>query len=157
MEQQNQNAESPLFGLTIDPVIKSHLAETARWSKFLSIIGFICCALMVLGGIVLVSSFGALQRTYGMNETGVSLSALGPGIAVLYICIAILYFFPCLFLLRFSNKMKSALTTENQAELAISFQNLKILFRYVGILTIIVLSLYILFFLFGGLGLMLGR
>lgn len=154
MEQQN--VDSPLFGLTIDPVIKSHLSETARWGKFLAIIGFICCALIVLGGIVVVSSLGTLQRTYGMNE-GVSLSAFGPGIVVLYICIAILYFFPCLFLLRFSNKMKSALIADNQAELAGSFQNLKALFRYVGILTIIVLSIYVLFILFGGLGLLLGR
>jgi hypothetical protein len=155
MEQQN--VESPLFGLTIDPLIKSHLYETARWGKFLAIIGFICCAFIVLGGIVFVSSLGTFQRTYGMNEGGVALSAFGPGIVILYICIAILYFFPCLFLLRFSNKMKSALVADNQAELTGSFQNLKVLFRYVGILTIIVLSIYILVILFGGLGLLLGR
>jgi hypothetical protein len=156
MEQQNQNSESPLFGLTIDPMIKSHLSETARWGKFLAIVGFICCVLIVIGGIYFVTSFGAIERAYGLNE-GVSLTGMGPGIAVLYICIAILYFFPCLFLLRFSNKMKSALVADNQADLTVSFQNLKVLFRYVGILTIIVMSIYVLALLFGGLGMMMAR
>lgn len=30
--EENQN--KPLFSLSIDPVIKSHLSETARWGKF---------------------------------------------------------------------------------------------------------------------------
>ncbi|HMG66365.1 MAG TPA: DUF5362 family protein [Chitinophagaceae bacterium] len=156
MEQQNQNQESPLFGLTIDPVIKSHLSETARWGKFLSIIGFICCFLIVIGGIFLVTAFNSVDRNYGFSENA-ALSNMGPAIAVVYIIIAVLYFFPCLFLLRFSNKMKTALAADNQEELAVSFQNLKVLFRYVGILTIIVLSIYLLAFVFGGLGMLMSR
>ena len=156
MEQQPQNQESPLFGLTIDPMIKSHLSETARWGKFLAIIGFICCALIVMLGIYFVTAAGTIERTYRINE-GPSLSSLGPALAVMYILIAILYFFPCLFLLRFSNKMKMALAAENQADLTVSFQNLKVLFRYVGILTIIVLAIYLLALVFGGLGMMISR
>ncbi len=157
MEQQNQNQESPLFGLSIDPIIKSHLMETARWGKFLSIVGFIVCALIVIAGIFVVSTFGTIERKYTTYD-GPSLgTSFGPSIIVMYIIIAILYFFPCLFLLRFSNKMKTALVADNQAELSVSFQNLKVLFRYVGILTIIVLAIYVLALLFGGLGMMLGR
>jgi hypothetical protein len=156
MEPQNQTQESPLFGLSIDPLVKSHLSETARWGKFLSIIGFICCALIVILGIYFVTAFSSMERTYGLNE-GPSLSAFGPMLAVVYILFALLYFFPCLFLLRFSNKMKTALAADNQEDLTVSFQNLKVLFRYIGILTIIVLSIYLLFFLFGGLGMLLGR
>jgi hypothetical protein len=157
MEQQNQSPESPLFGLSVDPTIKSHLAETARWGKFLSIVGFICCALIVIVGIYFITAIGTVERTYGFGEGGPPLSSLGPTIAVLYILIAVLYFFPCLFLLRFSNKMKTALAADNQADLTVAFQNLKVLFRYVGILTIIIFAIYILAFLFGGLGMMMGR
>jgi Na+/H+ antiporter NhaC len=157
MEPQNQTQESPLFGLSIDPLIKSHLSETARWGKFLSIIGFICCALIVIGGIYFVTAVSSMERTYGGLNEGPSFSSFGPFFAVLYIVFALLYFFPCLFLLRFSNKMKTALAADSQADLTVSFQNLKVLFRYIGILTIIVLSLYLLFFLFGGLGMLLGR
>ena len=39
--------------------------------------------------------------------------------------------------------MRTALATSDQLALNTSFQNLKIMFRYVGILTIIVVALYI--------------
>jgi len=67
---------------------------------------------------------------------------------ILYVGIAVIYFFPCLFLLRFANHMKNALNTDDQVTLNTSFQNLKIMFRYVGIVTIIIISLYILFILY---------
>jgi hypothetical protein len=38
--------------------------------------------------------------------------------------------------------MKTALNTNDQLTLNTSFQNLKIMFRYVGILTIVMLSFY---------------
>jgi heme/copper-type cytochrome/quinol oxidase subunit 2 len=156
MEQEIQN-QGPLFGLSIDPIIKSHLSETARWGKFLSIMGFIGCALLVLFGIFFISSFSTLERRYGTYDGPSMTNTVGPAMMVVYILIAIVYFFPCLFLLRFSNKMKTALATDNQADLTISFQNLKVMFRYVGILTIIALSLWVLAFVFGGLGAMLSR
>ena len=154
MEQELQG-QKPLFGLSIDPAIKSHLSETARWGKFLAIVGFVCCALVVILGIFFVSIFGA-ERRYGSFDAPSMGTAFGPAIMVMYILLAVLYFFPCLFLLRFSNKMKTALATDNQVDLTNSFQNLKVLFRYVGVLTIIVLSLYLLALLFGGLGAMMG-
>ena len=157
MEQQNQTQESGLFGLSIDPVIKSHLSETARWGKFLAIVGFIMCAIIIVAGVALASTLGNVDRTYG-NDLGSSFgSTFGPVFIVVYILIAILYFFPCLFLLRFPNKMKAALAADNQDDLTVSFQNLKVLFRYLGILTIIVLAFYVLGLLFGGLGMLMGR
>jgi hypothetical protein len=156
MEQEIQN-QGPLFGLNVDPIIKSHLSETARWAKFLSIMGFIGCALLVLCGIFFASAFSTFDRRYGTYDSPSMTSTVGPMMMVIYILIAIVYFFPCLFLLRFSNKMKTALATDDQADLTKSFQNLKVMFRYVGILTIIVLSLWVLAFVFGGLGAMLSR
>ena len=157
MEEQNQNEESPLFGLTIDPMIRSHLSETARWAKFLSIIGFIGCGLIVLLGIFLSVNFDSLQRRNSYDNGTQVFAGLGAVVGFVYIIGALLYFFPCLFLFRFSNKMKASLASENQESLTVAFQNLKILYRFKGILTIIVLSLYLLVFLFGGLGMLLGR
>ena len=160
MEQQVQPPDSPLFGLSIDPVIKSHLSETAKWGKFLAIVGFVVCGFIILGGIFFITIFGNLEKnysSYSSNSTSL-IAALGPGILVFYLIIAVLYFFPCLFLLRFSNKIKVALAADNQPELTSAFQNLKVLFRYVGVITIIFISFYLLALLFGGLGaLMAGR
>jgi uncharacterized protein DUF5362 len=139
MEEQN----SPLFGLNIDFDSKSHLAESAKWAKFLSIVGFVLCGILTLVGIF-ASTF--LANFSGRFATTPEASAYTAGysfmFAVLYIGLALLYFFPCLFLYRHSTNLKNALATNNQETLVKSFQNLKIMFRYMGILTIIVLSFY---------------
>ena len=53
--------------------------------------------------------------------------------------------------------MKASLASENQDNFNVAFQNLKILYLFKGILTIIALSLYLLAFIFGGLGMLIGR
>jgi hypothetical protein len=70
-------------------------------------------------------------------------STLGGGmVTVIYILIALLWFFPCLHLFHFANKMKLALTGNDQEMLNTSFKNLKACFKFMGIITIIVLSFY---------------
>jgi uncharacterized membrane protein YbhN (UPF0104 family) len=157
MEQENQLQESPLFGLSIDPVIKSHWAETARWGRFLAIVGFVFCGLIAIVGIVMASAFSTLGTNENNDLPPAFGRTFGSAFVVVYLVVAVLYFFPCLFLLRFSNKMRTALAADNQNELTLSFQNLKVMFRYVGILTIIALSLYAIALLFGGLGMMMAR
>lgn len=43
--------------------------------------------------------------------------------------------------------MKTALNGNEQTDLTLSFQNLKVLFRYAGILTLIMLAIYRIIFL----------
>ena len=76
--------------------------------------------------------------------------------AVLYIIIALIYFFPCLFLFRFATKTKAALAANDQEVLNASFQNLKASFRYVGIITIVLLAFWVLALLVGLLGVAAG-
>ena len=122
----DQQQDSPLFGLSIDPVSKSHLAEAARWAKFLAIVGFIMCGLIVLMGIFAGSVFSMFSNRYSSYDSDVSFSGgLGIFMAILYIGFAILYFFPCLFLYQFAAKMKVALQSDDQDTLNVSFQNLK--------------------------------
>jgi hypothetical protein len=51
--------------------------------------------------------------------------------------------FPCLFTLRFANKMRIAIDANDMHHLNESFRNLKITFRYLVIVTIIFLALVI--------------
>ena len=136
--QENQNTS--LFGLNIDPVSKGHLSEAARWAKFLAICGFIMLGLMLLYGFLMFLffvQFSKLEDTYQSNEIKNTLSAV---MFIFYLVCAVLAFFPYFFLLRFANKMKRALESDDQSELNNSFMNLKILYRYLGILTIIGLA-----------------
>lgn len=151
-QNENQN-QSQLFSLTIDPLIKSHLSETARWGKFLAILGFILCGLIVILGVFFGTFFSTLMnRTEATYEGTVSSGSFGAMMAVVYVIIAVIYFFPCLFLYRFSTKMKTALNGNEQTDLTLAFQNLKSLFRYIGVITVIILAIYLVIFLFAILG-----
>ena len=142
MEESQNTSPS---GLGIDQDSKTHLMEAARWARFLAIVGFVVCGLVAILGIFIGSVMDQLMSRFGENEFGgANMRGLGGVFSVIYIGIAILYFFPCLFLFRFANVVKAAFATYQQDTLNKSFQNLKIMFRFVGILTIIVLCLYVL-------------
>lgn len=147
MDQYNQataGTDQHLFDLQIDQQGINYLGETARWAKFLSIVGFVLCGLM----IVFALFAGSILTTFAKLGTSDALSSgMGMGgafVSLIYIVIALLYFFPCLYLFNFSGKMQTALRNNDQNQLNASFGNLKSCFRFVGILTIVFLSFYLL-------------
>ncbi len=140
---QQEDSKS-LFGLSIETQSKSFLTETAKWAKFLAIIGFIACVFIVLAGIVVATQTDEINRSFRKYGESNPMFELGPATIIIYIAIAVLYFFPCLYLLRFSNEMKSALAADDQNKLTTAFQNLKSVFKFFGITTIILISLYLL-------------
>jgi Mg2+ and Co2+ transporter CorA len=149
MEQTNTS----LFSLSIDPVTKAHLYETAKWAKFLAVVGMIFLVLMIVAGVfgsaMLFSTMGGLDNEYG----GTGMATYGSGIFATYmIVVAVIYFFPLLFTLRFANKMRAALNGNDQQALNTSFQNLKACFRYIGIITIIALVFLAIGLVFGIMG-----
>jgi len=154
MESQNQTQDQGLFGLTIDPVGRGHLTEAAKWARFLAIVGFVIVTLIamvaIFGGTFIATMFG---RTSQYNDLNPGLTT-GLTVAVIayYLCVALVIFFAYLFLYRFAANMNAALRENNQDLLNRSFQNLKILYRYWGILTVIALALFAIFFLFAILG-----
>jgi len=155
MESANS---SSLFSLTIDPLTKAHLGETARWARFLAIVGMI---VLVLGLIVSLMATTVFTRFMGF-PTGVddnnTLSATMRGAAVVVTVITLaIVFFPLLFLLRFANAMRRALAANDQTRLNESFQNLKVYFRYLGILVIIFLVLYGIIIAIGVMGIAANR
>lgn len=130
-----------LFTLSIEPVTKTHLSEAARWARFIAVAGFIFIGIvvvcLVLGGAYLSTYFTKFTRIYGSD---VSYNAgITAGIIAYYLLYMVVIFFAYLFLFRFGVRMKTALNGNSQDMLNSSFQNLKILLRYIGILLIIVI------------------
>jgi len=143
--EQNQNTS--LFELTINNESRMQLSEAARWARFLAIAGFIVLVLMIIYGIIFSLMFSSMVNTMGegfggnypARELG---TGFGVGMIFIYIIAAIIAFIPLLFLLRFSNKMRTALNSNDQEILNDSFRYLKVYYRYIGILTIIGLCLF---------------
>lgn len=139
-------SQDSLFELSFDHEAIDNLTETARWGKFLAIVGFVSCGLIVImafviGAIFSSSLFSNLPRYsngIGSNPFGFLGGAMIGGI---YTILAAVYFFPCLYLYKFSVRMKAALSTSDQVKLNQSLKAQKYLFRYVGIVTIIGVAL----------------
>jgi hypothetical protein len=91
-----------------------------------------------------------------ISGTPFPLQGMGVGLTILYLCIGLLYFFPCYYLFNFAAKMKSALIAHDQVLLAHSLSNLKSCFKFFGIMTIIILSVYGLMLIAFGIGITVG-
>jgi len=137
--------------LGIDATGAGHLSVAIRWSKLLAIFGIVLCGLLFIVGFVLaimhrpVNGYSRPGLNYQFNSASTRTTT---STGIVYIIISVLHFFPSLFLLQFSNKMYDALARENQTLLNDSLQSLKKIFRYLGILSISVLVLYIVIFFF---------
>lgn len=139
MEQTNQN----LFDLQIDHQSNSYLGEAAKWGKFLAIMGFILCGLLVVIALFAGTLMASMMSGFGGNEAAATGAAMGGGIITfVYIVFALVYFFPCLYLFNFSSKMQAALRSNQQETLNTSFRNLKSCFKFMGILMIIMLAFW---------------
>ena len=125
------------FSITND--MKSYLLEAARWGKFLAILGYIGIGLILIIAVVIMSvgSFAPLMPGVGAGV-----------IAMFYIVIAVLYFFPVYYLHQFSLKMKNGLTSQDGSTVATGFESLKSLFKFMGICAIVILSIYALILVF---------
>lgn len=141
-----------LFSLSIDPVTKANLYETARWARVLAVVGFIFLVIMIMAGVLVSITLNQVKVADVLNGR---MDGTSPSLAMLYVVFAIIGFFPLLYTLRFAHQMRSALNGNDQALLNASFRNLKICFRYLGIITIISLVLFALSIFFSMAGLAL--
>jgi hypothetical protein len=78
----------------------------------------------------------------GMGVPGMGMGIIG----FFYLLIGALYFFPIYYLHQFSDKIKNGLSSQDLEDITAGFQNLKSLFKFMGICTIIVMSIYALIF-----------
>ncbi|MCU4165261.1 hypothetical protein [Carboxylicivirga caseinilyticus] len=139
MENVDNNEQTDISVILNSDQIKSYLLEASKWAKFLSIMGFIGIGLMVIGGIF--ATIG-LSIAGGMSNgiTGVPMGLFG----VIYLLLALIYYFPVSYLYKFSTQTKQAILLNNTFTLTSGFGNLKSLFKFMGILTIVILSMYLL-------------
>jgi hypothetical protein len=134
MEEKNLDSNmQQASGLEISAEGKQNLLETSKWAIFFTVLGFIGIGLMILGGLVMFIMSSTIPG-------GGQLGFMG----IFYLIFAVLYIFPVIYLMRFSNNMKSGLTGGNNNEINEGFANLKQLFRYTGVMTIVIIGLYIL-------------
>jgi hypothetical protein len=136
--------------LQVSASAQSFLSDSARWGKFLAIIGFILCGFMIVIAFFVPALIMNLPP-YNAMASGLSAS-ITAGMTVVYLLLALLFFFPCLYLFKFSVKMQASLNSMSQENFEESLKNLKSMFKFYGICTIVMLSIYALIFLIAMIG-----
>ncbi len=142
------NEMSNESGVKFTSQIKNKLIEIAKWGNLIAIIWFIIL------GLITISAFSMLFRTVVTDSrAGVNFT-----IGFIQILMAGLYFFPAYFLFLFARKIKVGLNSLIQSEVDLAFNNLKKLFKFIGIIMVIMFSSYVLILLYillsiiGGVG-----
>jgi len=123
--------------IEIDQEILNNLNTTRKWAMFLAIIGFIILGLIIVFGLIA----GTFLTIFNLGEKGLGVPESLMFIPILLL--ALIYFFPVLFLFRFSKHTAHAVQTLDKQSLHKAIRNLKSYFVYIGVLIIIVLIFYI--------------
>lgn len=112
------------------------LTDTKPWLRFFSVLGFIGAAFMALSGLFFAVTGGA---------SGYSGSAaVGVIMGLVYVALGLLYFFPSLHLSRAASAIKDLEINSNPQSIAMPLMHQFRYWRFIGILTIVVLVLAVL-------------
>jgi hypothetical protein len=133
---------------------KHCLMETAKWSSYFGIVGFIGAGLMAIFSLFAGTMFSSLSK---INPAMSSMpGAAGTGfsamITFVYLLLALLYFFPSLYLFKSGKALKAGLKMDDPNQIEEGLKNMKSNFKFWGIFSIIIIAIYGLIFLIGMAG-----
>ena len=117
------------------------LKEIKKWTFFLSILGFIGAGFMFLAGVMMSVIFSVIDIFADLPDKPNFPFGL---IGLLYVAIAVVYFFPAYYLYKFAKETGEALMVGDENRLASAFRFLKKHFKFIGIMAIVMIALYVL-------------
>jgi uncharacterized membrane protein len=122
--------------IEIDEKTLVQLNKTRKWAMFMAIIGFIFLGLILVVGFLA----GTFFKAFNSGDSGGSYPSYLTFLPV--IVVALVYFFPVLFLFRFSKHTAQAIQNRDKVAFHRAVKNLKLYFAYIGILIIIIFVIY---------------
>lgn len=128
-------ANRPTVYLT--PLAQDYLDRTRPWVRLMSIVTFAAAVLMVLvgAGMLVFSLVGAAWVSEPSNPFGSAV--FGSLMALCYVCLALVYVFPGLYLHRYASAIGLLRRNPDALVLQDALEHQKSFWRFVGILTVI--------------------
>lgn len=138
-EQQEVNSHPQLI---ITEEIRSYIYDVAKWANFLAVVGFVIAAFMLLAALTIGTAMNTNPQVAAMMGT---LGNVGStAITVVFIAYGLAIFYPSLLLSKYARKTKIGVLYGEQESLNESFSALKSLFKYWGVIVIILIGLNLL-------------
>jgi hypothetical protein len=127
-----ENTQEPLIDLEVDYDTKNILTETARWTKFISIVGIIGVGLLLLcllfAGTVITTLTSKMMPGFE-SYTGILISAVIIVVAILGLMVSLLY--------RFSTLIKKGIEMQDQDAFNRGLSALKTYFIISGVFAVL--------------------
>lgn len=131
---QFESAPGISSGAEINSLVVGALRGTKGWVRFMAVLGFIGCAFMLLAAIAM----------FAAPDVGLRGSVLGPGIGLVYLVFTGVYFFLALRLNQYASRIGTFLLAPDGQRLASALNAQRSFWKCLGIMTIILIVLYIL-------------
>lgn len=144
--------ENETNGLHLTQETRDYLRETAKWAKFIAITGFVFLGFMVIFSFTMSYFMGK----FGADLEHVDMPIFRGLLSVIYLILALIFFFPVLYLYKFATNMMRALDNDDEAALTEAFKNMKSQYKFYGVYLIIIIAIYALMFIFALLGGLIG-
>jgi len=142
LENPYQSPETPIVpetsqdsGVSLSVTMLQYLFEASPWMRFIGIIGYIGSGLSCIGGIIFtIISIASSELTGGFDIFSSWVLAL------VYIPVGLLLFFPSHFTFKFGQKLRNYQYSHLSEDLETAFKFNKSLWKFNGILYIIYLA-----------------
>lgn len=123
----------------MDTLQKSYLVETARWQKVLGVLMAIGTGIIAVVGIIFLIFGNAIPATQTAEFGSIGSRIVG----VVYLLMAVLYYFFAHYLLRSAKYLKAwgMSEAENESDLTEGLKSTKSYFKYSGILSLVSIGL----------------
>ncbi|MFZ4261350.1 hypothetical protein ACFRAE_04865 [Sphingobacterium sp. HJSM2_6] len=139
----NLNEQNPP-NLVLTTASKDFLLETAKWAKFISLVGLIIIGIYLVLLLFMSTMFSSVFNQMFSKQVGMEAYSgiLSGTYFFVIIVILLIYITPIWMLYKFSTKIKHAILQNNSEELQVSLNFLRRHYKFIGILVVIMLSFY---------------
>ncbi len=154
MENYDENDLHAGPKLIVTEDVRSYIFETTKWTRFMSVLGFIAAAVFAIAGFSAGAIMSAaLNATMNSFEYGAAdRNMIQQGGTITWMIILFLYslfiFYPSLVLYKYSNLAARAVKDADQEAFSQSAVKMKSFFKFYGIVSIIWIGVSVISMLF---------
>lgn len=124
--------------LQVTEEIRSYIYETAKWTRFLSIVGLVVAAFLAL---MALSANGLMEAMTAAAPASPLLKLGSTFLTIYFLGISLMLFYPSFLLFKYSNAANTAILYGDQENFTLAMRKMKSVFKFWGIIAIIGLCL----------------
>ena len=117
------------------------MRRTKGWARFLSVLAYVGSALMILAGIGMIAA-GAMGGLAAGGRSGFAAGVPFGFMGALYIVMSLLYLVPAFLLGRYATRIGGLVQRQTELDLVAALDAQRAFWKFVGVLTLVILAIY---------------